>query len=114
MVEHFSGLSSVAFVKCEGAEALASSVVWWGSRRPEIKAVPLGADVEIRVELVTDPVWFGPALDLRLWRRPPEGTGEIGFSPTAAGFRLPLYLAEVLCFAMQSAGELDVKGPSRR
>ncbi len=79
-----------------------------------VQIMPLGPDVEVRVELVTDHVWFGPAIDLRVWRRPPEGAGEICFSPTSEGFRLPLYMAEVLCHAMRTASEFHVAGPSER
>lgn len=74
--------------------------------------MPLGPDVEIRVELVTDPVWFGPALDIALWRRPPEG--ERCFSRTGAGFRLPIYMIEVLAYAMRTAAEQHVRGPSEK
>lgn len=68
-------------------------------------AAPITADTEIRVELVTDPVHFGPTLDVRLYRRAPDDTSEWAWRGTVAGFRLPVALAPLLAAAIRQVAD---------
>ena len=66
------------------------------------RAVPLGPDTELRIDVVEDSPAERPLLDLRLCRR---STDDTGLYPTAAGFRVPLHLAGLVAEAIRIAGQ---------
>ena len=59
-----------------------------------VRSIPIGADLELRIQALEDLSQEGqPVLDVRLYRRSSAEVTEIAFSPTDAGFRLPLHLS---------------------
>jgi hypothetical protein len=66
------------------------------------RAVPINADVEVRVSAIPPRTADGPMLlDVRLYRRGVPGTA---LTPTAAGFHVPLHMADLVADAIRTTG----------
>jgi hypothetical protein len=72
------------------------------SVRFPVSAVPLSADVEVRVQGFEEAAAGGEqqvVLDVRLYRR--CSRGEVGFCSTSAGLRIPLHLSGLVSDAIR-------------
>jgi hypothetical protein len=82
-----------------------------------VSAVPLGADVEVRIQALEDATADGQLLlDVRLYRRSLEDISDIAFCPTSAGFRVPLHLSGLVAdgirhVAVRAAEQLAIAPP---